>query len=207
VCTLLRAHASQTSTKGAGDSAQAQRKGAQRPASVHLCARALLQRFLVEHPEQAGATWRQVPPHTNNQTTCLSTAQGCVATDTHCVSLNSAALQGTPSSQPTPVTATNNPKHAQQQDLSTSIASTTASTSPAIIDDALATSPQDLLKDATEKTTNKRPPSLTRFPRTIASTGFLPAASEPISLSRGAPAPATLSNSTPSGESAQASTS
>ena len=48
VCTLLRAHASQTSTKRAGDSAQAQRKGAQRPACVHLCARALLQRFLVE---------------------------------------------------------------------------------------------------------------------------------------------------------------
>jgi hypothetical protein len=45
VCTLLRAHASQTSTKRAGDSAQAQRKGAQRPACVHLCARALLQRF------------------------------------------------------------------------------------------------------------------------------------------------------------------
>jgi hypothetical protein len=39
VCTLLRAHASQTSTKRAGDSAQAQRKGAQRPACVHLCAR------------------------------------------------------------------------------------------------------------------------------------------------------------------------
>jgi hypothetical protein len=49
------AHASQTSTKRAGDSAQAPRKGAQRPACVHLCAwpkalaplgtRALLQRF------------------------------------------------------------------------------------------------------------------------------------------------------------------
>ena len=45
---------------------------------------------------------------TNNQTTRLSTAQGCVATDTHCVSLNGAALQGTPSSHPTPVTAPNN---------------------------------------------------------------------------------------------------
>ncbi len=37
VCTLLRAHASQTSTKRAGYSAQAQRKGAQRTACVHLC--------------------------------------------------------------------------------------------------------------------------------------------------------------------------
>ena len=37
-CTMLRAHASQTSTKRAGDSAQAQRKWAQRPACVHLCA-------------------------------------------------------------------------------------------------------------------------------------------------------------------------
>jgi hypothetical protein len=46
VCTLLRPHASQTSTKRAGDSAQAQRKGAQRPACVHLCSSALLQRFL-----------------------------------------------------------------------------------------------------------------------------------------------------------------
>ena len=139
---------------------------------------------------------------TNNQTTRLSTAQGCVATDTHCVSLNGAALQGTPSSQPTPVTAPNNPMLAQQQDLSTSIAATVASTSPAIIDDALAIktpSPLDLLKDATEKTTNKRPPSLTRFPRIIASNapatngeaGCRPAASEPISLSGGAPAPAT----------------
>ena len=47
MCTLLRAHASQTSTKRSGDSAQAQRKGAQRPACVHpsLCARALLQRL------------------------------------------------------------------------------------------------------------------------------------------------------------------
>ena len=145
-------------------------------------------------------------------------AQGCVATDTHCVSLKDPALQGTPSSQPTPVTATNNPKPAQQQDLSTSIAATAASTSPAIIDDALAIktpSPQDLLKDATEKTTNNRLPSLTRFPRIIASNapatngeaGCRPAVSEPNSLSGGAPAPATnLSNSTPSGESAQAST-
>ncbi len=66
VCTLLRAHASQTSTKRAGDSAQAQRKEAQRPACVHLCSSAhcgaevtesstnkqhhlsLLQRFLCE---------------------------------------------------------------------------------------------------------------------------------------------------------------
>jgi len=48
----------------------------------------------------------------NQTTTRLSTAQGCVATDTHCVSHNGAALQGTPSSQPTPVTATNNPKPA-----------------------------------------------------------------------------------------------
>jgi hypothetical protein len=46
-------------------------------------------------PNMAGAA--------NNQTTRLSTAQGCVATDTHCVSLTGAALQGTPSSQPTPV--------------------------------------------------------------------------------------------------------
>ena len=107
-------------------------------------------------PNKAGAT--------NNQTTRLSTAQGCVATDTHCVSLDGAALQGMPSSQPAPVTAPNNPKHAQQEDLSTSSAETAASTSPAIIDDALAIktpSPQDLLKDATEKTTNNRPPSLT----------------------------------------------
>ena len=62
------------------------------------------------------------------------------------------------------VRAPNNPKPAQQQDLSTSSAATAASTSPAIIDDALAIktpSPQDLLKDATEKTTNNRPPSLT----------------------------------------------
>jgi hypothetical protein len=73
-------------------------------------------------PNKAGAT--------NNQTTRLSTAQGCVATDTHCVSLDGAALQGTPSSQPTPVTAPNNPMPAQQQDLSTSIAATAASTSP-----------------------------------------------------------------------------
>ena len=104
----------------------------------------------------------------NNQTTRLSTAQGCVATDTHCVSLNCAALQGKCSSQPSPVTTPNNPKPAQPQDLSTSSAATAASTSPAIIDDALAIktpSPQDLLKDATEKTTNNRPPSLTRFPR------------------------------------------
>jgi hypothetical protein len=100
----------------------------------------------------------------NNQTTRLSTAQGCVATDTHCVSLNGAALQGTPSSQPTPVTAPNNPKPAKQQDLSKASAATAASTSPAIIDDALAIktpSPQDLLKDAKEKSTNKRPASLT----------------------------------------------
>jgi hypothetical protein len=36
-CTLMRAHASHTSTKRAGDSAQAQRQGAQQPACVHLC--------------------------------------------------------------------------------------------------------------------------------------------------------------------------
>jgi len=36
-CTMLRAHASQTSTKRAGDSAQAQRKGWQQPGCVHLC--------------------------------------------------------------------------------------------------------------------------------------------------------------------------
>jgi hypothetical protein len=107
-------------------------------------------------PNKAGAI--------NNQTTCLSTAQGCVPTNTHCVSLKGAALQGTPSSQPTPVTTTNNPKPAQPQDLSTSRAATAASTSPAIIDDVLAIktpSPQDLLKDTTEKTTNNRPHSLT----------------------------------------------
>ena len=48
VCTMLRAHASQTSTKRVVDTAQAQHKGAQRPACVHLCSSALLQRFLVE---------------------------------------------------------------------------------------------------------------------------------------------------------------
>jgi len=86
---------------------------------------------------------------------------------------------------------------AQEQDLSTSSASTDASTFPAIIDDALAIktpSPQDLLKDAKEKSTNKRPASLTRFPRIIESiadavtkgeAGCLPAASEPFSLSGG----------------------
>jgi hypothetical protein len=93
----------------------------------------------------------------NNQTTMrLSTAQGCVSTDTHCMSLNGAALQGTPSSQPTPVTAPNNPKPAQPQDLSTSKRSDRGidRSTPAIIDDALAIKtpfPQDLLKDATEK--------------------------------------------------------
>ena len=159
-------------------------------------------------PNKAGAA--------NNHATRQSTATGCVATDTHCVSLKGAALQGTPSSQPTSVTTPNNPKPGQQQDLSTPSAATVASTSPAIIDDVLATktpSPQDLLKDATEKTTNIRPHSLTRFPRIIASNadattgeaGCRPAASEPISLSGGAPAPAkNFSNSTTSGESAQA---
>jgi hypothetical protein len=100
-------------------------------------------------PNKAGAA--------NNHATRQSTAKGCVATDTHCVSLKGAALQGTPSSQPTSVTTPNNPKPDQQQDLSTPSAATAASTSPAIINDVLATktpSPQDLLKDATEKTTN-----------------------------------------------------
>ena len=158
-------------------------------------------------------------PRLAHQATRQSTAKGCVATDTHCVSLKGAALQGTPSSQPTSVTTPNNPKPGQQQDLSTPSAATAASTSPAIIDDVLATktpSPQDLLKDATEKTTNIRPHSLTQFPRIIASNadattgeaGCRPAVSEPISLSGGAPAPAkNFSNSRPSGESAQASTS
>jgi hypothetical protein len=135
------------------------------------------------------------------------------------VSLKGVALKGTPSFQPTSVTTTNNPKPGQQQDLSTPNAATNASTPLAIIDDVLATktpSPQDLLKDETEKTTNNRPHSLTRFPRIIASNadatkgeaGCLPAESEPISLSRGAPTSAkNFSNSTPSGESVQASTS
>jgi hypothetical protein len=53
----------------------------------------------------------------NNQTpTCLSTAQGCVATGTHCVSPNGCTLQGTPSSQPTSVTVTKYQKPAQPQD-------------------------------------------------------------------------------------------
>ena len=47
VCTLLRAHASQTSTKRAGDSAQAQRKEAQRPA-CHLCSSALFVRQVLK---------------------------------------------------------------------------------------------------------------------------------------------------------------
>ena len=107
-------------------------------------------------PNKAGAA--------NNHATRQSTATGCVATDTHCVSLKGAALQGTPSSQPTSVTTPNNPKPGQQQDLSTPSAATAASTSPATIDDVLATktpSPQDLLKDATEMTTNTTPPTPT----------------------------------------------
>ena len=160
--------------------------------------------------------WHGGPPNkagaTNNQTTRLSTAQGCVATDTHCVSLNGGALQGTPSSQPTPVTAPNNPMPAQQQDLSTSISATATSTF------AIKTpSPQDLRQDATEETTNKRPPSLTLFPRIIASTadaftkgeaGCRPAASEPFSLSGGDLALKNLLKlDAPCGESALASTS
>jgi hypothetical protein len=57
-------------------------------------------------PNKAGAA--------NNQATRQSMAKGCVATDTHCVSLKVTALQGTPSSQPTSVTTTNNPKPGQQ---------------------------------------------------------------------------------------------
>ena len=107
-------------------------------------------------PNKAGAA--------NNQATCQSTAKGCVVTDTHCVSLKGTTLQGTPSSHPTSVTTTNNPKPGQQQDLSTPSAATAASTSPAFTDVVLATktpSPQDLLKDTTEKTTNNLPHSLT----------------------------------------------
>ena len=55
-------------------------------------------------------------PLQGQHTTRLSTAQGCVATDTHCVSLDGAALQGTPSSQPSPVTAPNNPMPAQHKE-------------------------------------------------------------------------------------------
>ena len=57
-------------------------------------------------PNKAGAA--------NNQATRQSTAKGCVATDTHCVSLKVTALQGTTSSQPTSVTTPNYPKPGQQ---------------------------------------------------------------------------------------------
>jgi hypothetical protein len=96
------------------------------------------------------------------------------------------------SSQPTPVTEPNNPKHAQQQ---------------ALFYVKPATAPSSI----TSFSRTRRKRQTTLFPDAIPpynSIHRMPARCvEPISLSRGAPAPATHSNSTPSGESAQASTS